>query len=54
MIIRNQWGTTWGEDGYMKLALDNSIYGPCGLFYIALLTKVGASDIAAFGYDFTY
>ena len=37
----------------MKIALDNSVYGPCGLF-MAILTKVGASDIAAFGYDFDY
>ena len=39
-ILRNQWGSNWGEDGYMRIALDNTVDGPCGLYSYPLTTVV--------------
>ena len=36
-ILRNQWGTGWGEDGYMRIKLDTSAHGVCGLYQYAWL-----------------
>jgi len=30
-ILRNSWGTTWGEEGYMRLADDGDGSGICGV-----------------------
>ena len=30
-ILRNSWGTTWGEDGYMRLASNGNGLGICGV-----------------------
>ena len=30
MLLKNSWNTTWGDNGYFKLALDES--GICGMF----------------------
>ena len=30
-ILRNSWGTTWGEDGYMKIATNGDGDGICGV-----------------------
>jgi len=34
MVVRNSWGTGWGEAGYAYLALDtgNNGWGPCGIY----------------------
>ena len=29
-VIRNSWATTWGDQGYMKLAIMNDGIGTCG------------------------
>ncbi len=35
VILRNNWKATWGESGYIRVALNDSKYGPCGLYYQA-------------------
>lgn len=36
-VIRNTWGTMWGEDGYMRIARGSHVgsYGPCNLYVYA-------------------
>jgi aminopeptidase C len=29
-LIRNSWGTGWGESGYIRIAMTESGYGICG------------------------
>ena len=30
-ILRNSWGTGWGEDGYMRILDNGNGYGICGV-----------------------
>lgn len=33
-LIKNSWGTEWGDNGFVRIAASNSdhIYGTCGIF----------------------
>ncbi|CAI7840667.1 unnamed protein product, partial [Closterium sp. NIES-54] len=31
-ILRNSWGTTWGDNGHMRIGLDRSPFGYCGMW----------------------
>ncbi|KAF4746510.1 hypothetical protein FOZ63_015701 [Perkinsus olseni] len=30
-LVKNSWGTGWGEEGYIKIAIDDSADGVCGI-----------------------
>jgi len=31
LIVRNSWDTNWGEDGYIRIAIDADGSGICGV-----------------------
>lgn len=39
--IRNQWGTSWGINGYAKVKLIEGSYGVCDLYTDNTFTLVG-------------
>ena len=40
-IIRNQWGTGWGDEGYFKVWLSSTEEGTCNLYTYSLQISVG-------------
>jgi C1A family cysteine protease len=32
-IVRNSWGASWGDQGYIKIAETNTDLGICGMLY---------------------
>lgn len=32
-IVRNSWGQSWGDHGYIKIAQTNQTLGICGMLY---------------------
>lgn len=41
VIVRNSWGTSWGEDGYIRIANEKDGKGICGI-----LTSVSRPEAA--------
>jgi len=35
-IVRNSWGTSWGEDGYIKIATQTNGLGVCGIQQVSV------------------
>lgn len=39
-IVRNTWGTDWGEHGYVRLKFNSNMCGECVLSYMTMLTML--------------
>ena len=39
-ILRMQWGTSWGEEGYMRIQNNGDGNGVCGIFLNAVYVVV--------------
>ena len=46
LIVRNSWGTWWGDEGYIYMAMDggNNGMGPCGIFHYPSSANVATSN----------
>ncbi|KAG1676852.1 hypothetical protein FOA52_010362 [Chlamydomonas sp. UWO 241] len=36
-ILQNSWGTSWGENGVIRIKMDGSASGPCGMYQYAYM-----------------
>ena len=39
-IVRNSWGASWGDQGYIKVALLDDTSGACGMYHENTYTLV--------------
>jgi len=49
LIVRNSWGTWWGDNGYIYMAMDsgNNGMGPCGIFHYMSSANVDTQNYMA-------
>lgn len=46
LVVRNSWGSNWGDDGYIYMAMDggNNGAGPCGIMAYLSSANVQVSN----------
>ena len=50
-LLRNSWGTSWGENGYMKIVNNGNGNGVCGMFLMPIIpttTNLASTLISGF------
>jgi len=43
-IMKNSWGTVWGEEGYMRLAMVSTGEGTCGIQHEPIYPDAGENN----------
>jgi len=39
-IVKNSWGSGWGESGYVRYAMEGNGKGPCGLYQQPIIPNI--------------